>query len=421
MVCAVLFVMHSASYDHTMASQTTLLDAEQSLRAQYGEALSFSVETTAPTVLSSAQITIQMTNRAQVYVLPVSFTPTSTVSLNYTVKTEEINLLPAATLTYYWVFKDATGQMFQTEAITARYGDSQVPWHWQELRSGQIVVLSALQDQVVNQAVVDVTATALNGSTNLLGTSIKGDVIIYVYPGLAAMANSLRKHHTIVQDWVVAYAIPEQQTIFISAESGPDTLINLARDLPHEVMHLAVYAASGGNVDHVPGWLDEGLAVGASGETDPTLQEVLGQAISNRILLSLETLCTSDFFSLPPRDAALAYAQSGSLVSYIGRRYGSSQLNALVRAYGSGLNCSQGVELVLGITLSDLETQWLRDLSTSTAIAPPDAHSVTPWLAAWAVSLVLAALFLYPQSLREVPMFDTRVALPRVSLDSKHE
>jgi hypothetical protein len=417
----VLVVLHSASLDSVRAAQSTPLEVEQSLLAQYGESLTFTVQATAPTVLTQAQLTIRLLNSAADVVLPVPLTASSTINVRYRVEADKIDLPPATTLTYFWEFQDESGQIYHSESVTQRYADSQVPWQWTELRAGQIVVLSSLQDEAMHQAVLEVASRALNSSTNILGTSINGDVVIYVYPGLASMASSLRKHHTIIQDWVAAYAIPQQQTIFISAEPGPDTLINLEEDLPHEMMHLAVYSASGGNIDNVPGWLDEGLAIAASGDADPTLREVLGTAVTKRVLLSLETLCSSTFSSLPPRDAALAYAQSASVVSYITRRYGSSQISALLDAYGTGLGCSQGVELVLGISLRDLETQWLKDLSTLPSAVDEPPHSITLWLAAWVVSMILAGLFLFPQPIGEAALFDTRVALPHVPLDIKQE
>jgi hypothetical protein len=418
----VLLVLHSASFESAKAAQSTLLEAEQTLRAQYGESLTFSVRTTAPAVLMNAHLTIRILNRNADYRIPVSIKAGSTVNIDYRVLAEEIDLLPATTLTYFWEFQDDAGQNYQTAPVMQRYGDSQVPWEWAERRSGQIVMLSAIQDDIIEQAVLDVATRSLSSSTELLGTSIDGDVVIYVYPGLASMANSLRKHQTVVQDWVAAYAIPQQQTIFISAEPGPDALINLEKDLPHEMMHLAVYAASGGNIGTVPGWLNEGLALQAdAANTDPTLQDVLGKAIASRVLLSLATLCAPNFSTLPPRDAALAYSQSGSIVKYIVQRYGASQISALVKAYGTGLTCSQGTELVLGISLNELETQWLKDLSNTASSPAEQSHSVVPWLVAWAFSLILAGLFIFPQPLNETALFDTRVALPRVPLDVTRE
>ncbi len=152
-------------------------------------------------------------------------------------------------------------------------------------------------------------------------------------------------------------------------------------------------------------------------EPDPSLQRVLDEAVSDGVLLSLETLCASNFSSLPPHDATLAYAQSESAVRYITNRYGMSQIRALVTAYADGLSCSGAVERVLGISLTTLETQWHGELARSVASTPRQEVSLAPWIVAWVVSVVLALLFISPQphSPEEESAYDTRVALSSIS------
>jgi hypothetical protein len=420
-LCAVLIVIHSASLVSATAAQNTPLVAEQSLLSRYGHSLSFSIHATASTVLTNAQLTITILNRDKLFNFPVAITPNSQVSISKTVQVAEIELPPAATLTYFWVFEDEAGQQYQSQAVTERYGDNQVPWQWAERRSGQVVVLYDVTDEAITQIVLDTAVRSLDESTRMLGSSISGDIVIYVYPSLASMANSLRKNQTIVQDWVAAYAIPDQQTIFVAADAGPDLLVNLERDLPHELMHVAVFTAANPGSKQIPGWFNEGLALYASGGSDPTLDDVLAGAISDRILLSIETLCTPSFASLPRRDAALAYAQSASIVSYIMRRYGASQISGLMDAYAKGLGCSEGIQLVLGISLQELESQWLKDLSSTASILTQSSNSLLPWLLGWIVSLGLTGLFLFPQPAAETALFDTRVSLPKVPLDATQD
>jgi hypothetical protein len=135
--------------------------------------------------------------------------------------------------------------------------------------------------------------------------------------------------------------------------------------------------------------------------------------------MSLDTLCSPSFAALTPHDAALAYAQSESLMRYIFQRYGASQITALMNAYADGLECSEGVELALGIPLNELERQWQASLAQGVTQGPRASASAIPWLIVWGVSFVVALLFVAPQPATHDgrPLFDTKIALKPVPPD----
>lgn len=77
-------------------------------------------------------------------------------------------------------------------------------------------------------------------------------------------------------------------------------------------------------------------------------------------MLPLDGLCTS--FPTDPQQAALAYAQSGSLVAFIRERYGGEGLQRLIAAYRDTTDCEAGVLSALGISLSSLQAEWKMSL-----------------------------------------------------------
>jgi hypothetical protein len=398
-------------------AQATPLEVEQTVIAVYGSSLTFNVRATAPAPLVGSRLIIQIQNREaqSVFAVPIN-TSGTLITASQIVPISDLNLPPAATLTYYWQFEDATGAMYEGSPAVSRYADNQVPWEWVSQQQENLVVFTDGTDPATGQVVLEISASALSSASQMLGHSLDGEIQIYVYPMLASMANSLRSHHLVVQDWVAAYAIPDQRVIFVAAEPGPDMLLNLRHDLPHEIIHLLVFSAAGDHASTIPGWFNEGLAITASQETDAALDNILTEAVRSRILLSLQTLCVPSFASMTPRDAALAYAQSGSIVSYIRNRYGSSQLSALMSAYTNGMGCSEGVELALGISLTELEAQWLAHLSRSNLGDNTQENIAIPLLIAWLVSVLLACLFIAPQPPRSDnrPLSDTRLSLPPV-------
>ena len=122
------------------------------------------------------------------------------------------------------------------------------------------------------------------------------------------------------------------------------------------------------------------------------------------MLFSLETLCAS-----PPADqsdALLFYAQSASLVHYLQNHYGNQLIRQLVAAYGDGADCNGGVERVLGVTLAELEVEWIASLEGEVS---PDSRPAADLdgLALWAGLLVgsmalASAFYLFrPRSRKE--------------------
>jgi len=398
------------------ASAQGQIQVEQFVVTQYGQSLTFSAHLITPIVLKGAYLTIQVLNRETPFTVTVPIN--NQIDVLQTVSVNELDLPPAATLTYFWEFEDQASQLLRADAATVRYADNQVPWEWDTHQQDNVTVFTVPDETAVAKAALEIAETSLASAGRTIGKPVANPITIYVYPTLAPMASSLRAHHRVVEDWVAAYAIPDQMTILVSAAPGPDMLVNLKRDLPHEIMHLAIYSTVRSQPNTFPGWLNEGLALNTSAEPDPTLDEVLHQATSKRIMLSLNTLCASNFSTMPAHDAALAYAQSASVVHYIAERYGASQLSALVAAYTNGLSCDEGVRLALGISLSELENQWLRNLASTRADTVSQDDTSLSYFVVWIMSLLLALLFIAPQPSHNLrPLFDTRASLPKVPSD----
>ncbi len=412
-----LVVVMLPSPVQVLAQQPLLL--QQNVTAQYGESLTFSVAASTPLVLNSAELMIHVLNRASPIMVPVTIVPGTDIVASATVSVTSLNLPPAAQIDYQWTFQDESGHSLQGEVSSYRYADTSVPWEWKGSSQENLTVFIADTDQTFQDTVLTLAIEARRASWHSLTSAQEAPVTIYVYPSLASLAASLRAHHIMVQDWVAAYAIQDQGIIFAASTPGPDMFDNLRRDISHEIMHLAIYGTAGEHNDSVPGWFTEGMALSTSPATDTALLDVLEAAIQNRVLLSTQALCISNFTRLDPHDAALAYAQSASLVSYIAERYGPSQISALMTAYSNGLGCSESVELALGITLSDLEQQWLRSLSTTSARTSSQDASLITWGSVWLISAVISLLFLASQPPVEVdhPILTTQPSLPRIPLN----
>jgi len=374
------------------ANAQSLVAVSQTVISNYGEELTFSARPEA-TIFTSATVRISIANREGIYEGNAEHIGNT---FSHTVSVDDLNLPPAASLSYVWVFNDGSGQQAESSRETLRYEDTSVPWDWVPTVDGNIVIFTDGSDETTAITALEITRAARSRSAQSLGLAAEATpVSLYVYPDLAAMAGSIRLSGVRVQDWVAAYAIPDQRTAFVAAEAGPDKQYDLEQDISHEVAHLVLAAASGDR--DLPAWFDEGFALNAAPQPDIALENILSDAIDERQTLPLDSLCASNFVSLPPQDAALAYAQSGSIYGYIASRYGTSQTKAILDGYREGLSCEAAVQRSLGITLSQLESQWLVDRGRQASQIRSEDKSLVPWLAVWALSVLLAYLFIAPQ------------------------
>lgn len=388
---AVLF----AAVPTASAQDILLTDVEHWEIVTYGEGISFNIRTTLPAPPTSARVIVSAAHLDTPYSVEVPTGPDSRIDLAHGISIDELNLPPFAQLSAVWEFQDAAGSTYRTEAFAIRYLDNAVPWAWAEETSGVVTVYTDGSDPRISSAAMDLATSALNSARRTLGVSGPPEIHLFVYPELSQLAQALREHGENVQDWVAAYAMPAYHTAFVSAPTGQEMIVNLQRDIPHEVMHLVLADAASTNM--LPGWYSEGLSLLSAPEPDSTLSNVLQTAAQEGGLLPLAALCAPRFSGLSPQDTALAYAESESVMRYISNRFGASGLQGLLTAYANGTGCEAGVQRALGVSLAQLESQWHNDLLSQAAQTPGESSSLLPWIAAWVVSIGLSMLFIAPQ------------------------
>lgn len=378
-----------------------LADAQPTFSFVYGGSLTFGLKASAAAVLTAARLTVQVDRHNASYSTVVPLSRGRTISAAHSVSAQELDLPPIAQLSYVWELQDETGQVYSVPAQEVWYEDNSVPWTWVVVAHDGIFVHTDGQDATISAAVLEIAHSARAQVNHTLGTTYGSrpdeELHIYVYPELASLAASLRLHGRRVQDWIAAYAILDQRTALVAAPAGPDVLVNLQRDVPHEVAHIVTGAEAGLHGGDLPGWFSEGIALMTAGEPDLTLRDLLAEEVEQGRALPLEPLCASSFSSMPPREAALAYAQSESVMRYITARYGTAAVRGLLDGYAGGLTCGSAVESALGISLTQLESQWHNDLAGNLARAPRQDFSLVPWIVVWAASILLALLFVAPQ------------------------
>lgn len=137
------------------------------------------------------------------------------------------------------------------------------------------------------------------------------NVVVYTAEDFAR-ATLLGEHVGAVYDGKIRVPIVDTQGNAISDKE-------LTRRLFHEYTHVVVrYWVA----DHVPWWLNEGLAETLSSEVEDGDRESLGEAYNQNALYALADLERAQLSELGADDLRLAYAQSHVTVDYLWRRYG---------------------------------------------------------------------------------------------------
>ena len=121
----------------------------------------------------------------------------------------------------------------------------------------------------------------------------------------------------------------------------------------HELAHVVTLQMSR---DRVPRWLTEGISVYEEQRARPEW----GRALDVPFALAMEhgqvlPLSNLDAGFGDPRRVSLAYDEASLFVAYLVRVYGQTGLNALLRAYGDGLDTGAALKKAFGVGLAELQ------------------------------------------------------------------
>lgn len=141
-----------------------------------------------------------------------------------------------------------------------------------------------------------------------------------------------------------------------------ESMTHLVRSvLFHEYAHVVVYELTRGNC---PMWLNEGIAEYFGRSQEDSHRSHRDHTEKHAVGLSISQLEQS-FTSLSPREAALAYQQSFSLVTFIIQRYGAHKIPDLLVKLGSGVTTEKAFAEVFSdysLSYQSVITDWQSSL-----------------------------------------------------------
>jgi hypothetical protein len=356
---------------------------------QFGQQVTFTVHASSDTVIEQMHLFFRPANEAEARSAAMDIEPGREVESRY-VHDLSYSPLPPFASVFYWFHIEYAGS--ETEPTTTQpkpfvYKDNR--FQWRHLPGDGVTVhwIAEHGDPVFGQAALDIAVASLKEISAELDTSPPESIDIYIYNSQDALYGAMALGG---RGWVVGQAHPDLGAIVVAIpfDSSEGYKWRMRRYIPHEVTHLLVYeAATPAGYKYVPEWLDEGLAT--ANEQLPTVEHgiQLEAAREEEQLIPLQELCVP--FPPNPQTAFLAYAQSGSVVSFIRDKYGDSGIRHLLAAYRNGDSCAAGVQNGLDISLTELETAWLASLEPK---EPWQAlvDRVGAWVGLWLLGVLVA-------------------------------
>lgn len=317
----------------------------------FGESIEFSATISTEDQIAEVLLLMQVAGGSDVQVHPVMVGEDGYTSLE--IDLTEYPLDAFSKYEYWFQVNSTNGETFTSSRKDFFYLDNRFQWNILDSKPIKIHWYSGELD-FANE-VLDIAWAAFESTQNLLPVFLPETMDIYVYEDLSAMQEALPDN---AKNWIAGHADPSQGVVLLSLPPGPDQKLEMERQIPHELMHIAMYYTDANVYTHLPAWLNEGFASLAELNPDPEHQVMLERAFDTDQLLPLSSLCT--IFPIDSQEASLAYAESASFTAYLRDRFGDPGLNKLMAAYASRLDCERGVESALGTDLAELENNWIR-------------------------------------------------------------
>jgi len=359
----------------------------------FGELIFFKAYVKSSTPVKAAVIYFQAENdtHTNVGLAEVHALEDGSFALGYVHSLSAYSIRPFSIVSYHWelTLQDGTNYLSGDEQFD--YLDKRFSWKSLQKNlsaSSKLVVHWYQGDLEFAQNVLDVADAGCERLQYLLSLPMPGKLDIYVYADPETMQAALNPGSA---NWVAGHADPDLGVILVALPEGPEQRLLIEQRVPHELMHILLYKSNPPGYPNLPAWLNEGLSSNAELDPNPDYHILLQDAAQKNSLIPIADLCHS--FPRDAYSALLSYAESASFVKYLRDSYGVTSMQALVIAYGNGLDCERGAEQALGRRLSQLERDWQRD-QLSQNVALKAFLNLLPWivllLAVLAAPLILA-------------------------------
>lgn len=341
----------------TTHAQTDLQVLDSRVEYTFGEALTFQAQVDLPAATDELWLFFSPEGRYQTQTHRV--TANSRGEVTFVLDLQQEPLPPFATIHFWLQATTSDGRELTSASASFVYQDNR--FDWRTRRASPFRVHWYQGDLSFAQEVIDTARFAQEQIASLLSLDVVHPedpqapdwIDIYVYARAADMQSALAYEGPT---WVAGHADPEFSVMLVSLPEGPAQVLEMERQVPHELAHILLYRKTGPGYYTLPMWLNEGLASVSELYPNPDYDLLLEDAFARDTMLPVTSLCHR--FPSSASEALLAYAESTSLVRYLSQQYGRSSIDRLLSAYTDGQTCEIGAQTALGKPLSQIEREW---------------------------------------------------------------
>ncbi len=373
----------------TQGQSGPVIDTSPVPEYRFGDPLTFTLTAHAAKDIVRVNLYVRAQDDARTFTGLARFASGTTVEGVYTFDPAQRALSAFTPVTFWWEVADSDGNLARTDPATFVYADNRFDWQTLETSDARLAVHWYAGDAALGQAALDAALSGYAGARGVLPGAQLERADVYVY---ASDKDARAALDSAGPFWASGFANPAGHSAIVIADPAtPEALSRLARDIPHEMMHLVAAQSSDGRMSGVPAWFNEGLAQLNEPTPNADAAALLTNARGNGELRALADYCGP--FPSDPAEARLAYAHSAAVVRHIRNQYGAPKLAELLSAYASGLSCEAGVQQTLGLTLAGLDQAWQAGPAVAPGLGLSD--SASGWLVlAFLVVVVSPALLL---------------------------
>jgi hypothetical protein len=352
-IAAAIWIAPAVVFPSSLAAQeSSELELVSTAEYKFGQIMEFSLTVIGETEVKKVSLFISAPELRRTLTTEVAVEAGDDLVANYSLDLRTVRLAPFTRVTYWWEGVDATGTKFMSPESSIEYADNQ--FDWETLEKDGVRFNTTAADSSLGEPAMDIVSETLRRLRTIIPVEVPVPLNIYMYPSESDLRAALR---LTGREWIGSHAHPELGVVLVPAPDKDTVTGALERTLPHELSHLLLFQAVGDAYPDIPRWFDEGLATSLEG-TDVVREDLVRESIASGSSIPFADLCHSF-----PEDAgqfSLAYAQSASLIEYIGARYGGRALTDMVRALAEGAECRDLTQQALGVSLEELEDDWLR-------------------------------------------------------------
>ena len=360
----------------------------------FGEHLSFQAAIQSFNDVDEVVIIIQPGDEEDLQVYPVSLDSSGNLSVD--IDLSELSLPGFTDIRYWYQVTANNGETYQSPVFTFYYTDNR--FQWNSLTGEQITVYWYAGDLAFGEESLNVAQAAAREVEELLDVFIPDAVDIYIYDDEVVMQTALPDSDRY---WIAGHADPLQGAILVTLPPVPDQRLEMERQIPHELLHVALNYTDSHAYSNFPVWFNEGLASLAEMYKNPEYAELLENDFENGELIPMSDLCSS--FPGDAQQALLAYAQSASFTEYLYENYDKAGIHRMMAAYASGLSCEQGIAEALETNIQDLEDDWQGTTFAGVTFGIA-LRQMLPWLllllVLLAIPLVMAGVIIRKRQVR---------------------